>query len=377
MPTDADYKRAVKSSNLLEYIRICSAILRSLPRESVVRTRIYSDLLTLTDKIQKLTGNPRFGVLNEELRGMNQKGRKMEPDKIIFKLLAREFVSGENGTAELVVQNRNPLQIEVEIIEVSSKMSEIEVSGTRGMSLKPGEKKSLRLLLKPEVPGTLLVKVAAELKAQGPVVKREEFFELSVKQPRAGKEAPTANPEADPMPPQASASHVVTRQSPSGGGYDIELLVKKGKAEEWAKAIEEALDDESSIDLSSMASSLYEKRGYRGLLLSAFLIDLSDYTQKEALSVIKGDSFTSRGLELLFRLRKEKKISLSPTTSDQNYMRDALNILTGNQDKSPVEKKKIKRWELEVGGKHLIVAKQVIKEANGRAKSFIFEIEGL
>ena len=380
----ADYKRAIKSGNLVEYMRICSNVLKGLPRENILRTRIYSDLLAVTDRIQKSTGNPRFRVLNEELRAMSRKGRKMDPARIVFKLLASSFVMGQSGTAELTIQNRNPVQVEAEVMEVSSETSEVSVSGSKKMSLAINEKKSLRLLLTPNVPGTLLLKIVAELRADGTAVKREEFFELTVKD--AAKEVAVVEPQKSgspvKMPESASIPDTSTQQeipaqsaSSASADYNIEDLIKKGKAEEWTKIIGDLIEEEASVDLSAVGSDLYEKRGYRNLLTSMFLIDTDEYSQKEINSVIRGDSFTSRGIELLLRLRKEKRIELSPSMSDPNYMKEALNIMTNNYDKSPMEKKKIKEWNIKAGNQHIVVNKEVLKDETGRAKSLIFVLK--
>jgi len=380
-----DYKRVKKSGNLLEYTHICSGVLRSISRDSLVRTRIYSDLLTLTDRIEKTTGNPRFRVLNDELRTISQKGRKMEPNRVLFKILASEFVSGESGVAELVIQNRNLIPVEVEVIEISSENATISVSGTRSLKIATNEKKSLRLLIIPENSGTLLLKIVTNLKTEGSTVKREEFFQLGVKEPAGGEIVTTrpANAPADldivsstPETPAPAPQEIPPQSSTStGSGLNIEQLVRKGKADEWAEAITDLVDDEASIDLSTMSSDLYEKKGYRNLLASMFLIDTEEYSQKEINAAIRGDSFTNRGIELLLRLRKEGRIDLSPTTSDQNYLREALNIMTGNYDLKPMEKKRIKEWRIKAGDKHLTINKEVIKDESGRAKSFVFTLK--
>ena len=365
----SDYRRVTRDGSLVGYIMICSKIIKSMPAGGIMRGRLYSKTLKLTEMLFKVVGDSRFKTLEKNLRETMKKKVSIDPERVLMEIRASRLVKGEGSICGLTIKNRNPIKLSINVKEIKSQSAEITVSGGE-FNLRPGESGESQILIIPHVSGKIILDVDLQLKHEDMESKLEHHFEVPVLE-----KAP--EPEISESPHETGVK--VQIQTSSVVNIDIGHLIKRGRPDEWLKLIEELVDKEEKIDLSAHSQgglSTYEERGYRNLLLSALIVNQSQIYPKEVLSAIKGDSFTSRNLELLMDLIRKKKLSMEPASSDAGYIREGLNIIAGNYELSPTEKKKIKEWSINLPERgNIKVKRSVLKDDTGRAKKIIFQIE--
>ncbi len=367
-----DYKRSVKDGSIIAYVLMCSKIIRALPKEGVLRSRLYSELVRLTNIVYKNTGNPRFKTMEKNLEEMMKKKVTVDTGRIHIEIKTGTLVKNQGNKVEFDIKNRNPIKINVEIEDISSENAKTSISGPRNLVLPPGSKGSINLIIEPSISGNIMLKSNLKISHDGSEKPLENYFEIPVIE--EGQQEAAQIPKS---PATIAVSGSKGAES-IGADIDIEGMIRRAKANDWIKAIEDSVENDINIDLgkySKGALAMYGERGYTNLLISAFMIDTARMRRKDVLKVFRGDAFTSRNMELLMDLSKKKELRFEAGSSDAGYIQEGLNIITGDFELPSKEKKRKKRWEILLpDNRTAVIIKEIIKDSSGRAKSIIFKL---